>query len=212
MFTGCGTTVAVARRLPTSARMATIAAMEPDARPRERLAARGAEQLTDGELLAIVLGDRDARRQRARGRRGRAPAGVGGPDRAACARRRPSWPRIAGIGAGARHAGRGGAGARAAGRRRASYPRPAAGRRVRGLDVFSQPAGAAVGRGVLGARPRRAPPRAERDTVWRAARSPASRFIRATSSGRSSGRRPPRSSSATTTRRAIRRPRARTSS
>jgi DNA repair protein RadC len=36
--------------------MTTIAAMEPDARPRERLAARGAEQLTDGELLAIVLG------------------------------------------------------------------------------------------------------------------------------------------------------------
>jgi DNA repair protein RadC len=36
--------------------MATIAALEPDARPRERLTARGAEQLTDGELLAIVLG------------------------------------------------------------------------------------------------------------------------------------------------------------
>jgi DNA repair protein RadC len=36
--------------------MATIAALEPDARPRERLSARGAEHLTDGELLAIVLG------------------------------------------------------------------------------------------------------------------------------------------------------------
>jgi DNA repair protein RadC len=36
--------------------MATIAALEPDARPRERLTARGADQLTDGELLAIVLG------------------------------------------------------------------------------------------------------------------------------------------------------------
>jgi len=36
--------------------MTTMAAMEPDARPRERLAARGAEQLTDGELLAILLG------------------------------------------------------------------------------------------------------------------------------------------------------------
>ena len=36
--------------------MTLIAAMEPDARPRERLAARGAEQLTDGELLAVVLG------------------------------------------------------------------------------------------------------------------------------------------------------------
>jgi DNA repair protein RadC len=36
--------------------MATIAALEPDARPRERLTARGAEHLTDGELLAIVLG------------------------------------------------------------------------------------------------------------------------------------------------------------
>ena len=36
--------------------MPTIAALDPDTRPRERLAARGAEQLTDGELLAIVLG------------------------------------------------------------------------------------------------------------------------------------------------------------
>jgi DNA repair protein RadC len=36
--------------------MTTIAALEPDARPRERLAARGAEQLTDGELLAILIG------------------------------------------------------------------------------------------------------------------------------------------------------------
>jgi DNA repair protein RadC len=36
--------------------MTLIAAMEPDARPRERLAARGAAQLTDGELLAVVLG------------------------------------------------------------------------------------------------------------------------------------------------------------
>jgi len=36
--------------------VATIAALEPDARPRERLAARGASELTDGELLAIVLG------------------------------------------------------------------------------------------------------------------------------------------------------------
>jgi len=45
-----GTAVAV------SAVMATILALEPDARPRERLTARGAEHLTDGELLAIVLG------------------------------------------------------------------------------------------------------------------------------------------------------------
>jgi DNA repair protein RadC len=36
--------------------MPTIAALDPDTRPRERFAARGAEQLTDGELLAIVLG------------------------------------------------------------------------------------------------------------------------------------------------------------
>jgi DNA repair protein RadC len=36
--------------------MTLIAALEPDARPRERLAARGAEHLTDGELLALVLG------------------------------------------------------------------------------------------------------------------------------------------------------------
>jgi len=36
--------------------MTTIAALDPDARPRERLAASGAEHLTDGELLAIVLG------------------------------------------------------------------------------------------------------------------------------------------------------------
>ncbi len=36
--------------------MTVIAALEPDARPRERLVARGADQLTDGELLAIVLG------------------------------------------------------------------------------------------------------------------------------------------------------------
>lgn len=33
-----------------------IATLEPDARPRERLAARGAAELTDGELLAIVIG------------------------------------------------------------------------------------------------------------------------------------------------------------
>jgi DNA repair protein RadC len=36
--------------------MTLIAAMEPETRPRERLAARGAEQLTDSELLAFVLG------------------------------------------------------------------------------------------------------------------------------------------------------------
>jgi DNA repair protein RadC len=36
--------------------MSLMAAMEPDARPRERLAARGAEQLTNAELLAVVLG------------------------------------------------------------------------------------------------------------------------------------------------------------
>ena len=40
----------------TPSDMPTIAALDPDTRPRERLAARGAEQLTDGELLAIVLG------------------------------------------------------------------------------------------------------------------------------------------------------------
>src|SRR3954452_6735623 len=47
------------RRAPTvatSPRMPLIAAMEPDARPRERLAARDAEQINDGELLAVVLG------------------------------------------------------------------------------------------------------------------------------------------------------------
>ena len=69
-----------------------IAAMEPDARPRERLAARGAEQLTDGELLAIVLGP---------GTRGASALdvaaavlrGVGGP--AGLLRATPpSWPRI----------------------------------------------------------------------------------------------------------------------
>ena len=36
--------------------MSLLAALPPDARPRERLAAVGAEQLTDVELLAIVLG------------------------------------------------------------------------------------------------------------------------------------------------------------
>ena len=36
--------------------MSVIAAMPPDARPRERLAAVGAEHLTDAELLAIVFG------------------------------------------------------------------------------------------------------------------------------------------------------------
>jgi DNA repair protein RadC len=36
--------------------MTLMAALEPDARPRERLAAVGAEQLTDAELLGIVLG------------------------------------------------------------------------------------------------------------------------------------------------------------
>jgi DNA repair protein RadC len=36
--------------------MSAIAALPPDARPRERLAAAGAEHLTDAELLAIVLG------------------------------------------------------------------------------------------------------------------------------------------------------------
>jgi DNA repair protein RadC len=36
--------------------MSLMAAMEPDARPRERLAACGAEQLTNAELLAILLG------------------------------------------------------------------------------------------------------------------------------------------------------------
>ncbi len=36
--------------------MPQIATLEPEARPRERLAARGAAELTDGELLAIVIG------------------------------------------------------------------------------------------------------------------------------------------------------------
>jgi DNA repair protein RadC len=36
--------------------VSTIAALEPDARPRERLTAHGAEQLTDAELVAILLG------------------------------------------------------------------------------------------------------------------------------------------------------------
>jgi DNA repair protein RadC len=36
--------------------MALIVDLSPDARPRERLASVGAEQLTDAELLAIVLG------------------------------------------------------------------------------------------------------------------------------------------------------------
>jgi DNA repair protein RadC len=45
-----GTTVA------TRACMSAIAALPPDARPRERLAAAGAEHLSDAELLAIVLG------------------------------------------------------------------------------------------------------------------------------------------------------------
>jgi DNA repair protein RadC len=36
--------------------MTSMAALEPGARPRERLAARGAEHLTDSELLAVVLG------------------------------------------------------------------------------------------------------------------------------------------------------------
>ena len=36
--------------------MPAIAALDPDARPRERLAARGAAELSDGELLAVILG------------------------------------------------------------------------------------------------------------------------------------------------------------
>jgi DNA repair protein RadC len=40
----------------TEGSMPIIAALDPEARPRERFAARGADQLTDGELLAIVLG------------------------------------------------------------------------------------------------------------------------------------------------------------
>jgi DNA repair protein RadC len=36
--------------------MPGIAALDPDARPRERLAARGVEHLTDAELVAILLG------------------------------------------------------------------------------------------------------------------------------------------------------------
>ena len=38
------------------ARMVALAALNPDSRPRERLAACGAQQLSDDELLAIVLG------------------------------------------------------------------------------------------------------------------------------------------------------------
>jgi DNA repair protein RadC len=36
--------------------MPVISALEPDARPRERFTSRGADQLTDSELLAILLG------------------------------------------------------------------------------------------------------------------------------------------------------------
>jgi len=36
--------------------MPAMAALEPDARPRERLASRGPAELTDAELLAILLG------------------------------------------------------------------------------------------------------------------------------------------------------------
>ncbi len=43
-------------------RMVTIAALNPDARPRERLLSCGAAQLSDQELLAIVLGSGTAGR------------------------------------------------------------------------------------------------------------------------------------------------------
>ena len=190
--------------------MTLIAAMEPDARPRERLAARGAEQLTDGELLAVVLGA---------GTRGASALevaaavlrGVEGP--AGLLRATPAeLSGFAGIGPVRATPDRGGARARAPRGRRPSLARPAGGRRVRGLDVFPQPARAAVGRGVLGARARRAPPRAERALpgarlAHRRRDSPARRLP-----ARSSGRRPRPSSFATTTRRAIRRPRGPTSS
>ena len=42
--------------------MVTIAALNPDARPRERLLSCGAAQLADQELLAIVLGSGTAGR------------------------------------------------------------------------------------------------------------------------------------------------------
>jgi DNA repair protein RadC len=42
--------------------MVAIAALNPDARPRERLVTCGAAQLSDDELLAIVLGSGTARR------------------------------------------------------------------------------------------------------------------------------------------------------
>lgn len=45
-----------------SSRMTTMAALNPDARPRERLVACGATQLSDQELLALVLGSGTAGR------------------------------------------------------------------------------------------------------------------------------------------------------
>ena len=145
-----------------------IAALEPDARPRERLTARGAEQLTDGELLAIVLGA---------GTRGASAVdvaaavlrGVGGPAGLSRATR-AELAAYAGIGAvratlvlAALELGR-----------RAAAGRPIRGQRLAGASevwtYFRAPPGAAVGRGVLGDRPRRAPPRAERDAASRAAR------------------------------------------
>jgi len=46
----------VAQPLRIEPRVSSIAALEPEARPRERLAARGAGQLTEAELVAILLG------------------------------------------------------------------------------------------------------------------------------------------------------------
>ena len=142
----------LAQRLPTSRRMATIAALEPDARPRERLgrARRGAADRRGA--AGHRARRRDPRRQRAsRWRRPCCAASAGRPgcSRATPRRARRHTPASAPVRA---TLVAGGAGARPARGRRAADPRSAAGGRVRGLDVFSRPARAAVGRGVLGDR------------------------------------------------------------
>ena len=128
--------------------------------------ARGAEQLTDSELLAVVLGA---------GTRGVSALevaatvlrGADGP--AGLLRATPAeLSAFAGIGP-VRATLILAALERSPRRRRPSFARPEGGRRVRGLDVFPQPSGAAFGGGVrrwgstFGTACRAS-------TVWRAAR------------------------------------------
>ena len=144
-----------------SRRMSVLLSWIPDDRPRERLGAQGAQSLVGRRAGGAPARQRPARPQRRRDGRQRSWRRVGGLRGLAQAavaelRKQP------GIGAARASRDPGRPGARPAGGRQPSGTRTPAGDRQRRLGPLPGPAGLRPLGGVLGDRPRRAPPAAVR--------------------------------------------------